>query len=400
MIGEGIIPFQTAAGPLRAFLMDRQEEMVAFLSDLVLAESPSSDPGSQTAVLNKLAEALRALEYESQLIAGEASGGHLYARPGRPPKDIPRQLLLGHCDTVWPIGTLANMPLVVRDNMLSGPGAYDMKAGLAQMIFALRALEALSLPPQVSPELFINSDEELGSHDSTPHLRRLAPEMDRVLVLEPSLGLDGRLKTGRKGVGRYRIEITGRAAHAGLDPDKGVSAILELSYIIQKLTALNDPSRGVGVNVGLVAGGLRPNVIPPAASAEVDVRLPTREDAQRIEAAILALEPVTAGAELRIEGGINRWPLEPTPANRALWAQAQAAAGCLGIELAEGTAGGGSDGNTTSLYTATLDGLGAVGDGAHARHEFIYLDRLVERTALLALLLLAPPLRDGGNDHV
>lgn len=403
---------------VKQFLHEHQDEMVAFLSKLVLMESPSSEPDSQAQILNVFRETLQALDFQVTLIQGQKSGGHLHAQPRGLSEGVPRQLLLGHCDTVWPIGTLNEMPLIVNDNTLSGPGAYDMKAGLTQMVFALRTLQALNLSPHVCPELFINSDEEIGSQESTPYIRRLAQEADRAFILEPSLGLNGRLKTVRKGVGRYRVEVSGRAAHAGLDPDKGISAVLELSHVIQKLFALNDPANGVSVNVGMVQGGLRPNVIAPASSAVVDVRVPTREDAHRVEKAILALEPETPGTSLHIEGGINRWPLEPTAANRKLWNQATAAADQLALDLEEGTAGGGSDGNTTSQFTATLDGLGAVGDGAHAQHEFVYLDRMVERAGLLAVLLLAPPLNShghadpriplvnedpfnhGGNDHV
>ena len=193
------------------------------------------------------------------------------------------------------------------------------------------------------------------------------------------MGLDGKLKTARKGVGRFTVTVKGKAAHAGLNPESGASAILELSYVIQKLFALNDPEKGVTVNVGTIDGGLSSNVVAPESRASVDVRVVTAEDARRIEQSIRALQPVTPGVSLEIEGRIGRSPMERTPANQALWRSSQGDRSGMGLDLEQGLAGGGSDGNTTSLYTATLDGLGAVGDGAHARHEFVFCDRMAER---------------------
>jgi glutamate carboxypeptidase len=267
-----------------------------------------------------------------------------------------------------------------------------MKAGLVQMIYALRALREFQVRPEVRPVVFINSDEEIGSEESTPYIRRLARIADRALVLEPSLGLDGKLKTSRKGVGRFTITVKGRAAHAGLNPEGGASAILELSFVIQKLFALNDPHKGISVNVGVIDGGLRPNVVAPESRAMVDVRILTQEDATYLEQQIRNLQPVSPEVTLEIQGSIGRTPMEQTPRNQALWRVAKDLGQELDLDLAAGVAGGASDGNTASLYTATLDGLGAVGDGAHARHEFVRLDKMPERGALLALLLLAPPL--------
>jgi glutamate carboxypeptidase len=368
--------------------------MVEFLERLAAAESPSSDPASQGPVLRMLAGALEALGFETRIVATRRSGGHLYARPrgGACERGTPVQLLLGHCDTVWPLGTVREMPVVAGDDVVRGPGVYDMKGGLAQMVFALRALSDLGLVPSVTPVVFVNSDEETGSRTSTPHVRRLARISDRAFVMEPSLGPSGRLEPARKGVGRFTVSVEGVAAHAGLDPGGGASAILELSYLIQNLFALNDPARGVTVNVGTIGGGLSPNVVAPESSAVVDVRVPTAEDARRVEAEILGLEPVTPGVKVRVEGGMGRPPMERTPRNRTLWERARRLGAGLGVELEEATAGGGSDGNTTSLYTATLDGLGAVGDGAHARHEFVYAEKMAERAALLALLIMEPPL--------
>jgi glutamate carboxypeptidase len=284
------------------------------------------------------------------------------------------------------------MPFSVDSGTVRGPGVFDMKGGLTQMVFALQAIKELGLKPEVAPIILINSDEEIGSRESGPFIRELAQRANRVFVLEPALGLSGKLKTARKGVGRFELTVNGRAAHAGLDPEKGISAILELSHTIQKLFAMNDPEKGISVNVGRVEGGLRPNVVAPECKAQIDVRVPSKEDARRIEGEIFSLETVTPGTSLEINGRFNRAPLEKTPANRRLWTLAQELSVFLDLELSEGMAGGGSDGNTTSQYTATLDGLGAVGDGAHAQHEFLYIDRMAERSALLASLVMAPPI--------
>ncbi len=383
---------QLPAQQLLHYLRERLPEMVGLLEQLVLAESPSVVPETQEAVFALLAEALQDVDYTVQHIPGRQTGGHLYARPHRRTRHGGAQLLLGHSDTVWPLGTLTDMPLAIEEGVMRGPGAYDMKAGLVQMLYALRALHELQLEPAATPVVFINSDEEIGSFESTPHIRRLAQTADRAFVLEPSLGLSGKLKTARKGVGQFRIVVKGKAAHAGLNPEGGVSAILELSHIIQKLFALNDPDKGITVNVGLIDGGLRPNVIAPESRATADVRVRTRKDAEWIEERIHTLQPESPGVTLEIEGHIRRLPMERTARNGALWETAQHVAQDLQLDLEEGFAGGASDGNTTSLYTATLDGLGGVGDGAHAQHEFVALDKMVERGALLALLLMDPRL--------
>lgn len=379
------------ANELQTYLQGQQPAMLALLRQLVLAESPSSVPAAQGAVQALLRPPLQALGFRVDLIPGTQSGGMLLARPGDAPTQTPGQLLLGHCDTVWPLGTLAHMPLAQEGNQLRGPGVFDMKAGLVQMLFALQALRELGHPPALTPVIFISSDEEIGSPDSKEHICRLAKEANRALIIEPASGPAGKLKTARKGTAQYEILVTGRAAHAGLDPEKGVSAILEMSHIVQKLFALNDPAGGISVNVGQITGGTRPNVIAAECRAVVDVRALTLADARRIASTIQALQAQTPGTSLQISGGINRPPLERTPANQQLWHTARRLGTQLDLSLEETLVGGGSDGNFTSQYTATLDGLGPVGDGAHARHEFIYLDRLAERAALLALLLLAPP---------
>lgn len=377
------------AQEVRHYLSERYQEMVDFLKRLTMAESPTTEPESQAMVQTILWEAFTDLEYEVEHVAGRKTGGHLYAKSHNHEQNGRRQLLLGHTDTVWPVGTLREMPLEIDGRVMKGPGVYDMKSGLTQIVYALKALRDLKLEPAVAPVVFINSDEEIGSPESRTHIAQLARQAERALVLEPAIGLAGKLKTGRKGVGRFNIVVKGKAAHAGMEPEKGVSAILELSYLIQKLFALNEPQRGVTVNVGVIEGGMEANVIAPQSRALVDVRVPTTADAQRLESAILNLKPSRADITLEIEGEFNRPPMERTPQNQALWQTAKEVGRQLGLELEEGVVGGGSDGNLTSPFTATLDGLGAIGGGAHAPHEFVHLDKMVERCALLALLLLA-----------
>ncbi len=374
-----------------SYLQEQRTAMINFLSRLVLAESPSSSPEAQAVPLTILQEMLDELGFAVQLIAGQKTGGQLLAH--RKEQDLgnraqSQQLLIGHCDTVWPVGTLKEMPLEVDGNVIRGPGVYDMKGGLTQMVFALKAVLALGHELKIAPIVFINSDEEIGSPESRSHICRLAQQVRRAFILEPALGLSGKLKTARKGVGQFNLVVRGKAAHAGLDPEKGVSAILALSYVIQQLYELSDLQNGISVNVGLIDGGLRSNVIAPESRATVDVRVPSNADAQRLQESILKLAPPMPGISLQIEGGFERPPLERTLPNQALWHTAQELAQELDLVLEQGSAGGGSDGNYTSLYTATLDGLGPVGDGAHARHEFLYIDKMIERTALLALLLL------------
>ena len=379
---------QSDATAILARLRDEEGAMGRLLADLALAESPSLEPESQRRSADILDRELVNLGFAVSRLAGGSSGDHLLAERGSGPE--PRQLLLGHLDTVWPVGTVERMPVRIEDGRITGPGVYDMKGGLVQMIFALRALDDLALQPPAAPVVFVNSDEEIGSPSSVVHIAHLAQSAVRAFVLEPSFGPSGKLKTARKGVGRFTLRITGRASHAGLDPEGGVSAVLEASHQIQRLFELNDRERGVTVNVGTIDGGLRPNVVAPEVTAEVDARVLRDEDARTVEAAILSLEPVQEGISIAVEGGFGRPPLERTDRNRELWEAARTAAGALGIPLDEAAVGGASDGNITSRHTATLDGLGPVGDGAHAPGEYVSLAQMPERAALLALLLMMP----------
>ncbi|TVQ47899.1 MAG: M20 family peptidase [Gloeocapsa sp. DLM2.Bin57] len=290
---------------LRDYLHSRQTPMQELLKELILTESPSTVPASQGKILRILTEAWRKRGYLVRYLPGKKTGGHLLALPQNRAKNQAIQLLLGHCDTVWPLGTIAKMPLYSQEGKLYGPGSYDMKAGLVSSIFAVEAILAQDLTLQVAPVILINSDEEIGSIESTQAIRKLAQRANRALIMEPSLGPRGKLKTRRKGVGRFTVQVIGKAAHAGLDPEKGASAILELSFVIQKLFALNDPVKGISVNVGTIDGGIRSNVIAPESKAIVDVRILNLEDVSAIEQKILNLQPTTSGTKLIITGGIG-----------------------------------------------------------------------------------------------
>ena len=371
------------------WLRGEEDAFVATLERLVRIESPSSDRAAQREIFSLLVPELEADGFVARAVS--AQGPHLYARPLARRRGAPRQLLVGHTDTVWPRGTLATMAIRRDEDRLFGPGVYDMKAGLVEILFALRALAACGLDPEVTPVVFLNSDEETGSEDSTPYLRLLARGAERAFVLEAAAGREGRLKTARKGVGRFRVVVRGRAAHAGTEPEHGVSAILELAKQIERLFALNDPKRGITVNVGTVDGGIRPNVVAPEAVALVDVRVRTQADAYLIERELASLAPTVPNAEVEVTGAIGRAPMERTPANAALFEEAERLGAELGLVIGEApVVGGASDGNTTNVFTPTLDGLGPLGGGAHAADEHILVSRTLERTALLALLLLLP----------
>ena len=372
-----------------AYLEDQQESMIDFLKELVCLESPSGDPSSQDALLLLLTNELRDLSFYTFRKPGKKTGGYLYSRPQNVDKSKKNQLLVGHCDTVWERDTLNKMPILSLDGKLTGPGVFDMKAGITQIIFALKAIRDCDLDIPLTPLILINSDEEIGSIESKHAIARLSKISNRAFILEPPLGLKGKLKTARKGIGRFTVTVEGKAAHAGLDPGAGVNAIVELSGLVQKLYAMNDFEKGITVNVGMIQGGVSPNVVAPISSAVVDVRVRTNEDGKLITKKILGLKPSSEDITLHIEGGIGRPPLERTERNQALWHLARAKGTTIGIELEDALAGGGSDGNTTSQFTATLDGLGTTGDGAHAVHEHIFIDELTQRTALLVLLLMA-----------
>jgi glutamate carboxypeptidase len=352
------------------------------LETLVRLESPSDDKPAVDRCGDELARRLAAMGAAVQRVRQERRGDHVRAQwEGTTSGQI---LLLGHFDTVWPVGTLDEMPLHERDGRLHGPGVFDMKGGIAAAMLAMRALAEAG--PHRHPRVVMlwTTDEEVGSATSRALLETEARRSDAVLVLEPSLP-GGGAKTSRKGVGDFKLRVQGVSAHAGHDPGNGASAVHELARQILALEALQDLPRGITLNVGTITGGSRPNVVADRACAEVDVRVPTMADAARVEAAIRGLRPFHASTRLEITGAIDRPPLERTSAVVRLYERARRAAARLGRDLPEGAAGGGSDGNfTAALGVPTLDGLGPQGDGAHARHEHVVISDLSWRAAFIA----------------
>ncbi len=373
--------------PLLQSLTARRAEMVAFIRRLVELESPSFNKSAVDQLGRFLASHLAALGARVRLHQTRDFGDHLQADFPATTRARPI-LLLGHMDTVWDVGTLRAMPFRQKGGRLFGPGVYDMKTGIAQMIFAVDAVRRspAGLPRPVT--LLLTTDEEVKSSTSRPILERLAKKSAAVFVAEPSAGSKGALKTGRKGVGEYRVKITGCAAHAGLDPQNGHSAILELARQIERIAAFADPKRGITVNPGVIRGGTRTNVVAAHAEVEVDARIARLADAARLDRKFRSLRPFDKVCRLEVSGGINRPPLERTPAVVALFRKALSAAAELGFNLDEASVGGGSDGNFTSaLGVPTLDGLGAVGEGAHALNESVVIGEIPRRTALLARLI-------------
>ncbi|MGD0940532.1 MAG: M20 family metallopeptidase [Terracidiphilus sp.] len=377
--------------PMRALLAGarRKERAVLDLAQkLVRAESPSDNKEAVDACMALAVAQAEALGGRVKLHRQKKFGNLLEARFGpRPKKGADgRTMLLGHLDTVWPLGTLKTMPCRVGEGRLWGPGTLDMKAGVAMAFTAIEMLaEASLLKSEIV--LLLNSDEEVGSPVSRPVTQRLAAECAQVYVLEPAQGLA--YKTARKGVGNWRIDVTGVAAHAGVDFKSGANAIRELAGIIEKVSGWTDLKRGITVNVGVAGGGSKSNVVPAAAWAEVDARIVRKTDGPRIERRFAALTVADKRCKLAVAGGINRPPMERTRATVRLYHEARKLASELGFPLEEASTGGASDGNFTSaMGVTTLDGMGAVGEGAHARHESVLLEHMAPRTALLAGLLV------------
>jgi glutamate carboxypeptidase len=377
------------------YFKQRRDQIVSTIRDLVSIESPSDNKAAVDRVAETLAEKFARLGGEVRFHRSNDFGSHLQVNFGG--KSAKPVLLLGHYDTVYPLGTLATMPCRVEHNKLTGPGVLDMKSGIALMLHALAALQdwhkqaghkdgGLLRPVTV----FLVSDEEVGSDSSRAITEALAKRASAVLVLEPSYGRQGAVKTARKGVGEYLVRVTGKASHAGLDFQKGVNAILELARQIEKISGFTELRKGLTVNVGIVSGGSRTNVVPAKATVQVDVRIARMKDAAGIDRKMRRLRPRNRKCKIEVTGGINRPPMERTAAVAKLYAQAVVIARELGWKLGEAAVGGGSDGNfTAGLGIPTLDGLGGVGDGAHATHEHILISELPRRAALLAGLIEA-----------
>lgn len=353
------------------------------LRALVGQESPSEDQQSVNAAVTLVEELARPLGFRARRYSHKAFGDVLELSLTSHPRQKP-VLLLGHLDTVWPLGTLKKMPWREAKGRYWGPGVLDMKAGVTMALAAVRALQRLKLERNVT--LLLNSDEEIGSTFSRPITERLAKKSSAVFVLEPAQGLS--YKTSRKGVGNYRVEVTGVAAHSGVDFERGHSAILELSKLVQTISSFTDLKRKLTVNCGVIGGGTRSNVIAEKAYAEIDVRIARASDKAHIERLFRRLKASDPHCKLTITGGINRPPMERGPGTVALFKQARRLAAELGFKLNEAGTGGGSDGNfTAALGVPTLDGMGAVGEGAHAAHESVLIEHLAPRTALLAAMI-------------
>jgi len=369
---------------LRDFCRAAQPWLLETVEALVRIESPTTEKAAVDACGAELAARLAAIGGRVTRLPRDARGDHLLAEFGCGASQI---LLLGHFDTVWPVGQLARMPLVRADGRLRGPGVFDMKSGIAIGMLAARALVETGAPLARRIVMLWTSDEEVGSQTSRGAIEDEARRSDAVLVLEPSLP-GGAVKTARKGCGSFEVIVKGVSAHAGIEPQKGASAVHELAHQILRIAELQDLRRGVSVNVVQASGGLRSNVIPDEAHAIVDVRAPTLEAAAGVEDAFRSLRPVDGRTTVTAIGGFDRPPLERTPAVERLYNQARSVARELGVDLQEGATGGGSDGNfTAALGVPTLDGLGAVGDGAHALHEHIEIEPLADRAALVAGLI-------------
>jgi glutamate carboxypeptidase len=367
-----------------AYSRAKQKNVVTLIRQLVECESPSDSPKALDQFVSLM----------SDVVAPMAKirifpHGHMRAEFSLPGgKKRGQILVLGHSDTVWPMGTLRTMPFRQQRGRLLGPGVLDMKSGLAFFVFAMRAIRELDVPVSRKVVLQLNADEEVGSTTSRALTEEAARRSECVLVLEPGTGLGGKLKTARKGVGVYQVLVRGKASHAGVDFEAGASAVVELARQIERIAGFTDLKKGITVNPGVIAGGTRSNVVAAQASVEVDIRVAALKDAAGLDRKFQSLQAFDKRCSIDVTGGLNRPPMERSRGGRQLFARARALAREIGVEVEESATGGGSDGNfTAALGVPTLDGLGGVGEGAHAVNESILVDRIADRTALLAKLI-------------
>lgn len=376
--------------PILSYVVARQREIIASIQEFVECESPSDHPPGVDRFVDLLASRVATIA-RTRTFRGGRFGRNLRCEFNLPGGKKEGQILvLGHSDTVWPSGTLATMPFREEQGRLWGPGVLDMKSGLVFFIYAMRALRDLDLPVARKVVLQVNSDEEVGSESSRPLTEEAAKQSVAVLVLEPGTGLEGKLKTARKGVGVYTVTVRGRASHAGVDFTNGASAVVEMARQIERIAGFTRLERGITVNPGVISGGTRSNVVAAEAHAEVDIRVKRLKDTAYLERCFRRLRPFDKRCSIELGGGLNRPPMERSEGIVNLFRTAKALARELGVEIDESATGGGSDGNfTAALGTPTLDGLGGVGEGAHAANESILIDRISDRTALLAKLVQA-----------
>ena len=361
------------------------EEILGTLRQMVEMESFTADKASTDVLGGYIKERLEELGAQVRLVPQEEVGDHLLADVGEGDQQV---LLLCHMDTVWPAGTIQQRPFRVEAGLGYGPGILDMKAGIAIALHALETLKAHSLAPQQRVRILVNSDEEVGSTTSRQLIEEEARKSAQVYCLEPGAGKEGALKTGRKGVGMFQVRVTGRAAHAGNEPEKGISAVEEMAHQILRLHSLTDLGRGTTVNVGVVQGGTVRNQVAAFAEAMVDLRVTTMQEAERVENEILSSTPVLPGASVEVTGGLNRPPMERSESTALLLNSVRRFADPLGINLSEAQVGGGSDAQfAAAVGVPVLDGLGGVGEGPHADHEYVVVAELPRRVALLASIL-------------
>jgi glutamate carboxypeptidase len=377
--GGGIV-VSTKVDPAIARVVER-------LRGWVELESPTGDEARATRLAAEITTALAAAGAVVEEIAAPGWGVHLRAHVAGADPALEPVLILGHLDTVHPVGTLERLPCRIDGGRMTGPGIYDMKAGLAILTEALLLLHEAGAAPRRPVVILVTCDEEVGSGTSRGLIEETARGMAATLVLEPPLR-GGAAKTARKGVGSYTLRVQGRAAHAGVEPERGISAIREVAAQIERIAALAAPELGSTINFGIISGGTAGNVVPAEAAVEIDIRFTTAAEGERMDTALRSLEPFLPGAILELEGGINRPPLERSPGVVALYREARALAAELGFELEEGATGGGSDGCfTAALGIPTLDGLGVDGGGAHSSDEHILIGDLAPRVALVRRLL-------------
>jgi len=376
-------------GWLKSYFQEHLEEMVDFLGWLVQQESMSRVPEATSQIAEEFGARLGELGAAVELIRNEHSGASILARFNHACKDpaANQLLIVGHLDTVWPLGTLERQPFRIENGLAYGPGIFDMKAGLTIAFFAIRALKEAAYETMRPVAMLVTCDEETGSLYNRTVIEAEGRRSHAALVLEPPIP-GGKLKTGRKGVGEFEMIITGKAAHAGNDPRAGVSAITEMAHQILAINAMSDYERGTTLNVGVVSGGVLSNVIPAQARARIDMRYQTTEEGTRITEALGKLRPVLAGAHIEVSGGINRPPMIRTAAIEELFEHARRLASEIGFDVGQGSVGGGSDGNFIAANgVPVLDGLGVDGAGAHAEHEHVIISDIPQRAALLARLV-------------
>jgi glutamate carboxypeptidase len=371
----------------RRYAAEKQAEIIALIREMVECESPSDTPPAVNRMVQLLVERTADIG-SAERVKAAGFGDHVRIEFDFGGAAEGQILAIGHSDTVWPLGTLEQMPCRKAEGRIWGPGVLDMKSGLAFLLYAVRGLRELRVRMRRKIVLWVVSDEEVGSPSSHALTEAEAKRSDCALILEPGTGLEGKLKTSRKGVGHYTVFVQGRASHAGVDFANGASAIVEAARLVMEMASWTDVGRGITVNPGVISGGTRTNVIAAEARVDVDVRVARTEDAEWIDRKFSELKPFDEPCAVRVTGGLNRPPMERTAAIADLFSKARQIAQELGVQLAESSTGGGSDGNfTAALGVPTLDGLGGVGEGAHATNESILVDRIAERTGLLMGLL-------------